>query len=467
MVDSLPKPTTYLGRIITPIGPHRVRDIRHGALIVGTDGKIIRYGKREELAGYAAEVVDLRDHILMPGLIDLHAHLPQFDVVAAEAENLLSWLVKHAYPAEVRFKQTKVARNISRRFFRGLVAAGTTTACVYGGPDPESTEVAFQEAERSGLRIIMGQVMMDRSIPDELRQETRITLKESEQLCSKWHLRDDGRLRYSFIPRSATCCSRDLLETAAALSRRYGAPIQTHLAESPEDVSWLREAHPAAKGYAHVYHESGLLSAGTVAAHAIYLSRAELEIIKRTHTGIAHCPSSNLFLACGIMDLHERVLCGIDIGLGTDVAGGPSLSLFREMAMACLAARALHVVRRDDRLFMEQLRASSGPSQRRLSVDRLDVPPNEATEVAVDAVHAFYLATLGGAKAINLQDRVGSFARGKDADFIVVDYSTVDPTQGSGLDLGVRRILSTLAHRADPRMVLKTFVRGKELSAAA
>ena len=191
---------TYKGRILNPLSYTELEDIPDGSLTV-KERKIIKYGRFKERT--EPNIVDFGDKVITPGLIDTHVHLPQYDVVAMDGYELLEWLDKYIFPAEKRFESTDVAREASARFFTDLKANGTTTACVYGTVHKDSTDVAFEEAQRSGLRIFMGKVMMDQNSPEFLQEKTADSLEAGEELCKKWHRKE--RVNYKLRIYSALC----------------------------------------------------------------------------------------------------------------------------------------------------------------------------------------------------------------------------------------------------------------------
>ncbi len=429
----------YLGRILNPLAPGHVEYLKHGGLVVNDAGEIVEYGDVKRIRGARkAKRVDYRSHIIIPGLIDLHTHLSQYDVAAVDRKDFHSWLEEVIYPAEERLKSPEVARRTARRFFNEMKAKGTTTACIQTTIDPHVTDIAFQEADRAGIRVVMGKVMADMDMPPGAMEETSQSLKTSERLCRKWNRAKPGRLFYSFIPRAAPCCTTALMEGTAQLAREYGAYVQTHLAENLEDLSDLRKAYPG-HSYTEVYFKAGLLGPKTIAAHAVYLDRKEIQILKETGTAVAHCPSSNLFLKSGIMDLNQFLENDVRVGLGTDLAGGPDLSIIKEMGEACLASKALCIWRAADK-------PSSG----------LKAPKPDARTI-LDPRMAFYLATSGGARALGLGNLIGSFAAGKQADFLVLSGKRIEEDEGAD------RILSFLAYRPEDFVVEGCFVQGKQV----
>jgi guanine deaminase len=416
---------TYKGRILNPLSYTELEDIPDGALTV-KEGKIIKYGTFKEHS--EPNVVDFGDKVIAPGLIDTHVHLPQYDVVAMDGYERPEWLDNYIFPAEKRFESTEVAREASARFFTDLKANGTTTACVYGTVHKDSTDVAFEEARRSGLRIFMGKVMMDQNSPEFLQEKTADSLETSEELCKKWHRKERGKLNYVFTPRFAPMCSLDLMKQVSKLAMKHDAYIQTHLSEYRGELRLVKALFPNYRNYTHVYESANLLTRKTIMAHCIYLDDDEISLLRKYSTKVAHCPSSNFFLKSGIFNAARITDAGLDVGLGSDVGGGPNLSMLREMCNACYMSKVNYIL-------------SEGKSN------------------SIDSTFAFYLATMGGAKVLGLEHVVGNFSIGKEADFIVVDADKIDPLKNSRGRKG-KEMLSQLVHRGDDRAVSATYVQG-------
>ena len=403
---------------------------------------VIEDGRVREIGAYSALAREKRQHpvrwihsnrvAVFPGLVDLHAHLPQYSAVARGQSELLPWLRQYIFPLEREFKAGR-ARAEARAFFAELARHGTTTAMLYAAIYEESCDVAFQAAAESSLRIIMGKMMMDIGSYGQL-QPTKIasiSLHESERLCSRWHGANGGLLEYAFSPRFAVSCSEKLMRGAAELAGKSGAYLQTHLAENLEECEKVRHQFPWAAHYADVYEKCGLLTPRTVVGHCIHLSPAERERIAATGAAIAHCPSANLFLRSGIMPLGELRKAGIRIGLGSDVAAGPELNLWQVMRSA-----------------IECQKARSFP------LPNIEVPSPTA---------ALHLATQGAAEALGKGAVIGSFETGKEADLTVIDYAALLPYREVARalpDLSAEDVVSLCIHRGGPHAVLETFVRG-------
>jgi guanine deaminase len=413
-----------------------LRSHRDGALIVA-DGRITEVGAYDDLRKrqrpQPVHWIDRSGSAIFPGLIDCHTHLPQYSAVARGESQLLPWLRENIFPVEREFTGPK-ARHEAPLFFREVARNGTTTAMVFAAIYEDSCDVGFEAAEQSGLRVILGKMMMDLGSYGQLQPKkiVSVSLMESERLCRKWHGAAEGRLEYAISPRFAVTCSEKLMRGAAELAQRFGVYIQTHLAENREEIEKVHNLHMSARDYTDVYERCGLLTPKTVLGHCIHLNSREIEAIAAAQSSIAHCPTSNLFLGSGLIKLDELVNAGIAIGLGSDVAAGPELNMWQVMRSA---------------LAVQKARNMTEP----------DLPRMRPTE-------AFYLATSGGARALGKSATIGSLDAGKEADLLVVDLAALLPygKNGGALDdLSTEDVLALCIYRGNPGATLETYVRGR------
>jgi guanine deaminase len=437
-------PFSLRASILTPLDRGGVRFEQDGLIEVGADGRIASVGRYSEWAPepeggrWGAGVIDLRPLVLLPGMIDLHAHLPQLPNAGLGAGiGLLPWLERYIFPLERAFDEA-AAERLAPRVFRAMAAAGTTTAVVYGAIFEPSLDATFRAAEAHGIRAVIGKVMMDRLTYDDLtpKQALEVSLRQSADLCERWHGRDDGRLRYAFTPRFAVACSAEMLRDSAALAKRYDAYWQTHLAEDAGEIAEVARLFPAARDYLDVYDQAGALGGRTVLAHAIHLSPREVARIVETGSHVAHCPASNLFLAAGLMPLAAYREAGVSLGLGSDVAGGPELSLFSSMRAGAYVQGALR-----------------GHGEARPVLGPLDW---------------LRLGTLDGARTLGIERLTGSLEVGKEADLIAVDPRMSDPLPGADVAEAdasddPAELMSRLIFRPHPDMVGAAWVRGRLL----
>jgi guanine deaminase len=431
--------------VITPLPGGRTRDVADGLIEVDAAGRI---GEVVEAAAASADhlagAVDLRPWVVLPGMVDLHAHLPQVpNAGLGYALPLLDWLDRLTFPTERSWADPAVAERLAPAIFRAFAAAGTTTVLGYGVVYEAAMDVAFQAAQAHGIRAILGKVMMDRLTYDPTIEPSTIldrSVAESRALAGRWHGAAAGRLGYAVTPRFAVSCSAELLAASAELAHELECWWQTHVSEDPGEIEEVRRLFPDARDYVDVYDQAGGLGPQTVLAHAIHLSSSEEARLAETGTRIAHCPTSNLFIGAGVMPLASRLAAGLIVGLGSDVSGGAELSLFGVMRTGAYAQQARRTLVADE---AESEAAPLGP------LDWLR------------------LGTLDGARALGLDDVIGSIEVGKEADLIAVDPDRTAPLGASLDDLGAlgdpELLVSRLIFRADPSMVRAAWVRGRRL----
>ncbi|HEY9778413.1 MAG TPA: guanine deaminase [Planktothrix sp.] len=414
----------YGGHLLSPESPSKYLDLRQGAIVVDGRGKIAGVGPLEAMRKRYpnAPVSDFGDRLILPGLIDLHIHLPQFTQIGKSGQTLLGWLEKYIFPAEMRFSDPEHARRIAHWFFEELARNGTTFAAVFTTLHWQSTDVAFQVAKEMGSRVIMGKVLMDRNAPPSLQDDTDDSIARTLQLCEKWHGQEDGRLLYSFIPRFAITSTEKQMHEAAKLWHAHpGTYMHTHLAESLEECVVVQKMYPQSRSYTDVYERMGMLGERSIYAHSIHLNDEDIKRLAQTNSSIAHCPSSNFFLKSGSFQYKRVENAGVRFGLGSDVAAGPYMSLFEVM-------RDANYMQGDDWL---------SPAE------------------------CLYRATLGGAQAAFLDDKLGSLTEGKEADFIVVNPNRKSGIAANILKQSTEEILSSIVFMGDDRLIEATFVRGR------
>jgi len=390
-------------------------------------GRIVDAGDAGRLLGALpanAPVRDLRGKLIVPGFIDCHVHFPQLDIIGSYGEQLLDWLSRYAYPAESRFADAGHAREVAQSFVTELLRHGTTTALVFGTVHPHSADAIFEAAEARGMRLIAGKVLMDRNCPEDLRDDPDSAYADSRALIERWHGR--GRLGYAITPRFALTSSEAQLRAAGRLAREFpDVWVHTHLAENLEEVEAIARQYPDSRSYLDVYDRFGLLREKSVFAHCLHMDAEDRSTMAAKGGAAAFCPTSNLFLGSGLFRLTAMRDAGVRCGLGTDVGGGTSLSMLRT---ASEAYKVLHL-----------------------------------QEHALPPMQALYLATLGAAEALYLEDKVGNFRPGREADFVVLDYagSSLTARRMSAAD-GIEEKLFALMTLGDDRNVASTWVAGVE-----
>jgi len=373
--------------------------------------------------------------IIIPGLIDLHSHIPQLPGVAKNANELLPWLKNHIFPLEVKFQNVEYAERIARFFFTEALRFGTTTIVAYPSVHKDATDVSFQVAREIGIRALIGKVMMDRDMkryPEELPLMAR-NIKDSLDLAKKWHNANGGLLQYVFTPRFAASCTMRLLQKTAQVAKEGGFFIQTHLAENQSEIRFIKslfekERHRVPTN-THIFKKSNLLGEKTLLAHCLYLSNVELQIIAESQSKIVHCPTSNIFLQSGFMPLRRYQAHDISVGIGTDVAGGYSLSMFNSMRDAIETSKMVNLI-----------------------YDNRPTPFLTAPE-------AFWIATYGNAKILQLDGKIGSLEKNKEADIVVIATNSYFDFYNN--HNSAENILENLIYLPHTYTIEKVFVRGK------
>lgn len=328
--------------------------------------------------------IDHGDRLVMPGLIDTHVHAPQLDVLASYGAELITWLQEYTYPAEARFDNERIAHDGAQRFIRALLRHGTTAALAFSTVHEAATDALFAAAHAQGMRLITGKVLMNRHVPPQLQDDVSGAEQACRRLIRRWH--GCGRLAYAVTPRFAPTSTEEQLAMAAELLRDDPSLyLQSHVAENQAEVQWVRELFPESRSYLGVYSSRGLLNRRTVLAHGIWLDDEDRSRLQAAGATLAHSPSSNLFLGSGLFNWRQAREAGVRVCTASDVGGGTSLNLLRNLAAAY------------------QVQALLG---QRLT--------------AWSALHS---VTLGAAQALCLDQEVGRLEAGCTADITVWDWA--------------------------------------------
>ena len=396
-----------------------------GVLLV-ENGRVKALGDAQEMA---RQGVDLRecehfpDHLLMPGFIDSHIHYPQTSVIASYGEQLLDWLNNFTFPTELQFADAEFAAAAADAFLKFLLQNGTTSAMVYTTVFAQSTQAFFATAAKMNLRMIAGKVMMDRHAPPGLLDTPESSDSDCRKLIEQWH--NQHRLSYALTPRFAPTSSPEQLAVTGNIYRDYpDLYLQTHLSENHQEIEWIKSLYPQARDYLDVYDHYGLLGARSVFGHGIHLSEREVARLAETGSGIAFCPTSNLFLGSGLLDMARLEDAGVPVSLATDVGGGTSFSQLRTLAEAYKVL---------------QLQGQN-----------------------LHSLKGFYMATLGNARALQLDHCIGNFEQGKEADFILINLGAT-PLQAMRQQhtKTLSEKLFALMTLGDEHNIARTYIMGK------
>jgi guanine deaminase len=366
-------------------------------------------------------------HLITAGFVDAHAHYPQTRIIASYGKQLIDWLNTYTFPAELAFADPARASADADLYLDECLRNGITTASVYCTVHEASADAIFAAAARRGLRMAAGKVLMDRNAPAGLTDTAQSGYDASARLIARWHGKD--RLRYVISPRFAPTSTPEQLEAAGALWRANpGTLMQTHMSENLDEIAWVARLFPDVPDYLAVYERHGLTGPGANFGHCIHLSPRERARLAETRSGISHCPTSNLFIGSGLFDLAglAAVQPRSPIGLATDVGGGSSFSMFSTMRAAYEIA---------------QLRG-----------------------VSLHPATAWHLATLGSARVLRLDDRIGNLAAGYDADIVVLDLNS-RPLLAARMAQArsIADVLFAQMILADDRAVHAVYVGGKRV----
>jgi len=396
-----------------------------GVLLV-EDGHVAAFGPAIDVLRKTSARLQIHhqpEHLFLPGFVDTHVHYPQTEIIASFGNQLLEWLRDYTFPVETKFADAAYAETVANRFLTELLRNGTTTALVFCTVHKTSVDAFFKAAGKRCTRMIAGKVMMDRNAPKDLIDTARQSYTDSRELILRWH--QQQRFSYAVTPRFAPTSTPDQLALAGRLLREFpGLYLHTHLSENQAEIDWVAQLFPERDSYLDVYQHYGLLGPRSVFAHGIYLGETDYRLLSQQRSALAHCPTSNLFLGSGLFDLGAANQHGIKVGLGTDIGAGTSFSMLQTMAEAYK---------------VQQLRG-----------------------YALDPLQAFYLATLGGAKALHLEHKIGNFQIGKEADFIELNPRATPLLRfRTGHCQNLSATLFALAILGDDRCIAATYILGQ------
>ncbi len=374
-------------------------------------------------------VIDCGDCLMIPGMTDLHLHAPQYPFRAIGMDmELLEWLETHTFPEESRYADTDYAQNAYHIFAEDLKQSATTRAVAFGTIHPRATELLMDNLEATGLKTFVGKVNMDQNCSDIIREPSA---KTSLDVTVKWLESVAGKYQNTkpiLTPRFAPTCSAALLEGLGKLQKEYRLPVQSHLSENLSEIAWVKELFPWSLFYGDVYDHFGMFGreAPTIMAHCVHCPEEEIKRMKNNRVYIAHCPQSNINLASGIAPVRRYLEKNIPVGLGTDIAGGANLSMFRCIADA-------------------------------IGMSKLYWRLIDQTKKPLTMEEGFYLATVGGSSFFG---RVGSFAPGYEVDALILDDKNIRTTQ----NLSARKRLERYIYLAEEGgKIVGKYVAGKRI----
>ena len=380
----------------------------------------------EEYASFP--LYDYGKCLIIPGLVDLHVHAPQYTYRGLGMDKeLLDWLQTYAFPEESRYEDPDYAERAYRIFVEKMRTNATTRACIFATAHVPATLLLMEMLEKSGLITYVGKVSMDRNAPAPLCEESPAVAAAAVEKWLKTSLKKYKNTKPMLTPRFIPSCTDDLLTSLGRFQKKYHVPVQSHLSENLSEIAWVRELCPYSSDYGEAYEHFGLFggNAPTVMAHGVWPGKREFARIKERGVYIAHCPQSNTNIASGIAPVRQYLDAGIHIGLGSDVAGGSSDSIFRAMV---------------DAIQVSKLR------WRLITQDDAPITLDEA----------FYMATAGGGEFFG---KVGKFEEGYEFDAVVLD----DENLPAPREFSTHERLERIVYLGDDRNIAAKFVAGRKL----
>ena len=395
-------------------------------LLMVENGHVQAFGAYADLAPTLDPHTPVKDYsgkLITPGFVDAHIHYPQTDVIAAWGSQLLDWLTHHTFPAELAFADRAHADEAAAFFCDELLRNGTTSALVFGTVHKTSVDALFEAALSRNMRLIAGKVLMDRYAPSGLTDTVETGRSDTEALIRAW--RGRGRLGYAVTPRFAVTSTDAQLAMAGEVAAAHpDILIHTHMSENLDEIARVGELFPDCRDYLDVYARHGLVTPRSVFAHCVHAEPDALHRMTAAGASAAFCPSSNLLLGSGLFSLKQACDCGVTVGLGTDVGAGASFSLLHMMGEAYKVG--------------------------------------QMGGEALDPMHAFYLATLAGARALRIDDKIGNLAPGKEADFLVLDLAATPLlARRTAAARTISEKLFVLSIVGDDRCIERTYLAGR------
>ena len=371
-----------------------------------------------------AEVIDYGDSLIMPSFVDMHLHAPQYPMLGMGMDlPLIDWLNTYTFKTEARFEDSDYARRIYKKLASDLITSGTTRVCMFSSLHTDATLILMEELEKAGVTGYVGKVNMDRNGSPELQETT----EQSKRETLRW-LDACGRfqtVKPILTPRFTPSCTDELMRWLGKLAAERGLYVQSHLSENKGEIAWVKELCPDCAQYWESYDRAGLWKDHTVMAHCVHSTDEEIQMIKDQGVYIAHCPESNTDIASGIAPIRRYLDMGLHVGLGTDVAGGFSLSMFRAIADT-------------------------------IQVSKLRWRLMDQSLAPVTLEEAFYMATIGGGSFFG---KVGSFEKGYEFDAMILDDHNIRHPQ----EISTRDRLERLVYLSDDRNLVGKYVQGRKV----
>jgi guanine deaminase len=372
--------------------------------------------------------IDYSEALIIPGLIDLHTHAPQFAFRGLGMDlELLEWLNINAFPEEARYENLEYAKKSYAIFTEVFRKSATTRAAVFATLHVEATELLMELLEASGLKALVGKVNMDRNSPDYLCEKSPTQSAADTRRWIKNTHEKFKNVKPIITPRFIPSCTDELMKELSMLQKEFTLPLQSHLSENLKEIAWVKELCPEVKFYGEAYEAAGLFGGDcpTIMAHCVYSTDEEINLMKEKGVFVAHCPQSNINLASGIAPIRTYLDRELSVGLGSDIAGGFSESIFRAMSEAIQVSK----------LYWRYI----DPEVKPLTVEE-----------------AFFLGTKGGGAFFG---KVGSFEAGYEFDAVVLNDSNLMHPQ----ELNTKQRLERLIYLSDSGNIISKYVSGNKV----
>ncbi len=412
----------YKGHVIFTSESHKF-DVFENSYVLVEDGKVTGI---QQQAPEGMDVVDWGDRLIIPGLVDLHFHAPQFPNIGLGLDKeLLPWLEDYTFPTEAKFKDPAYAKDVYSAVVKMLWRNGTTRAVLFSSLHGETTDILMDLCHQAGIGAYVGKVNMDRNTPDFLVEETGQSIADTKA----WIDRTGDKypmVKPIITPRFVPTCSSELMNELGKMAAEMDLPIQSHISENLGEVEWVKDLHPEFDTYADVYEGHGLWGDRTIMAHCVHNTNEEIKMMAKAGVMAAHCPNANNNLSSGVMPVRAFMEAGCKVGLGTDVGAGHKVSMAQVMSQA---------------VQMSKLKWLESGKQ---------LAPLTTAE-------AFYLGTKGGGSFFG---KVGSFEPGFAFDALVID----DAGLSAGGQRSIEERLQRFIYCGDDRNIITRYVEGKELN---
>lgn len=401
-------------------------EIYEDSYIIVENGKVVDIVDDLDKSYKDYNFEDYTGRLIIPGFTDLHLHGVQYPNRGLGLDKeLIPWLETYTFPEENRYKDLDYSKRVFSRFINELWRVGTLRSAVYASIHKESTKLLIDMFMESGLGAYVGKVNMDRNCQEYLTEDTKQSIKDTEEILSEY-IGQSHLVKPIITPRFAPTSTPKLLENLGKLALKYNSPVQSHLNENRDEISWVKELFPESKNYASVYQDYNLFGqTKTIMAHCIYNTEEEIDLMVKNGVYAAHCPYSNYNLSSGIMPLRKYLDKGMNIGLASDISGGSKLSIAN---IICGTIQASKMIWLNTNKEFAPLTFSEG----------------------------FYLGTKGGGSFFG---KVGSFEKGYEFDALVIDDSNLSDIR----ELTMEERLQRFIYIGDDRNILVRYIMGEEI----